>query len=234
MPNGVAGFYDAPYGVARRRGWLRSLRNGSELVIAGSRGVDVVVVGGGAAGCVVAARLAESESRSVLLLEAGPDRRADTPKEIRDGWSITRDFDWGFVSEPDARGAVQSLWRNKLVGGHRVHGVRPTASSPRSYRRGAVSGGRDLDVRAGRRRNAGELRCRGRAHRAYEADRAARQTTPRPAIRWLSPKPQAQHRTRLNGGSSQRQAWGAHPRIGPASAAWRAFRRWEARTRHAR
>jgi choline dehydrogenase len=38
--------------------------------------VDVVVVGGGAAGCVVAARLAESASRAVLLLEAGPDLRA--------------------------------------------------------------------------------------------------------------------------------------------------------------
>ena len=44
---------------------------------------DVVVVGGGAAGCVVAARLAESGSHSVLLLEAGPDRRADTPSELR-------------------------------------------------------------------------------------------------------------------------------------------------------
>jgi choline dehydrogenase-like flavoprotein len=29
---------------------------------------DVVVVGGGSAGCVLAARLAESASRSVLLL----------------------------------------------------------------------------------------------------------------------------------------------------------------------
>src|SRR5947208_2647570 len=35
-----------------------------------SEAFDVVVVGGGAAGCVVAARLAESGSRSVLLLEA--------------------------------------------------------------------------------------------------------------------------------------------------------------------
>ncbi len=35
---------------------------------------DVVIVGGGAAGCVVAARLAEQASRSVLLVEAGPDR----------------------------------------------------------------------------------------------------------------------------------------------------------------
>jgi choline dehydrogenase len=78
---------------------------------------DVVVIGGGAAGCVVAARLAESRSRSVLLLEAGPDRRQDTPPEIRDGWHITREFDWGCASEPDPRGAVQNLWRNRLLGG---------------------------------------------------------------------------------------------------------------------
>jgi choline dehydrogenase len=34
---------------------------------------DVVIVGGGAAGCVLAARLAANENTSVLLLEAGPD-----------------------------------------------------------------------------------------------------------------------------------------------------------------
>lgn len=65
----------------------------------------------------MAARLAESANRSVLLLEAGPDRRADTPERIRDGWSITRDFDWGYTSEPNARGVVRNVWRNKLLGG---------------------------------------------------------------------------------------------------------------------
>lgn len=78
---------------------------------------DVVVVGGGAAGCVVAARLSESGSRSVLLLEAGPDLRANLPELVRDGWHMTREFDWGYVSEPDELGGVQNLRRVKLLGG---------------------------------------------------------------------------------------------------------------------
>jgi choline dehydrogenase len=80
-------------------------------------GFDVVVVGAGAAGCVVAARLAESGSRSVLLLEAGPDLRADLPEEVRDGWHMTRAFDWGYASEPKEFGDVQQLRRVKLLGG---------------------------------------------------------------------------------------------------------------------
>lgn len=78
---------------------------------------DVVIVGGGTAGCVVAARLSESGSRSVLLLEAGPDLRRSLPGEFRDGWRLAREFDWGYASEPDARGAIEDLRRGKLLGG---------------------------------------------------------------------------------------------------------------------
>src|SRR6266853_4685483 len=78
---------------------------------------DVAVVGGGAAGCVVAGRLAETGSRSVVLLEAGPDRREDPPVDVRDGWSMTSEFDWGYVSEPDMLGVVRKVRRVKLLGG---------------------------------------------------------------------------------------------------------------------
>jgi choline dehydrogenase-like flavoprotein len=54
------------------------------------RAADVVIVGAGAAGAVVAARISEAGADSVLLVEAGPDyRSADTPPAVR-GTDIAR------------------------------------------------------------------------------------------------------------------------------------------------
>lgn len=78
--------------------------------------IDVIVVGGGAAGCVVARRLADA-GRSVLLLEAGPDRRAEPPPGFRDGWGLPQEFEWGYMSEPMPSGEQQRAWRIKLLGG---------------------------------------------------------------------------------------------------------------------
>jgi choline dehydrogenase len=82
---------------------------------AGTRPFDIVVVGGGAAGCVVAARIAGKSDASVLLLEAGPVD--DMPPEFHDGWRLSQGFDWGYASEPDARGVTEPLRRIRHLGG---------------------------------------------------------------------------------------------------------------------
>ena len=83
---------------------------------------DVVIVGAGAAGCVVARRVADAIDGSVVLLEAGPDLGHDVSAPLRDGWSNPTggewSTDWGYASEPDAGVAAGTpLRRGRLLGG---------------------------------------------------------------------------------------------------------------------
>ncbi len=81
---------------------------------------DYVIVGGGTAGCVLAARLSEDPDVSVMLLEAGPEGRA---LEIRIPAAFTKLFrssvDWGYDTAPqrglDGREVV--FPRGKVLGG---------------------------------------------------------------------------------------------------------------------
>jgi choline dehydrogenase len=81
---------------------------------------DVVIVGGGSAGCVAASRLSSDGRRhSVLLIEAGPDYVGvgQLPPDVADGSAPTTAHDWGFVSEPDELGRSIGLPRGRLMGG---------------------------------------------------------------------------------------------------------------------
>ena len=82
-----------------------------------AEGFDLAIVGGGAAGCVLARRFAESSGRRVILIEAGPDLRGASPPELHDGWTLPKPPDWGYATEPDAAGATEKLRRGRLLGG---------------------------------------------------------------------------------------------------------------------
>jgi 4-pyridoxate dehydrogenase len=82
---------------------------------------DYVVVGGGSAGCVLAARLSEDRDTRVLLLEAG-ERDRHPYIQIPLGVGQIRQkglFDWGYVSEPQPElgGRCIELKRGKVLGG---------------------------------------------------------------------------------------------------------------------
>lgn len=80
---------------------------------------DVVIVGGGSAGCVLANRLSADPERSVLVIEAGPDYRsaAELPEDIAGAAYAPQTHDWGYTAVPDEFGNAVAVPRGKVIGG---------------------------------------------------------------------------------------------------------------------
>ncbi|MBX7467212.1 GMC family oxidoreductase N-terminal domain-containing protein [Streptomyces sp. MAG02] len=85
---------------------------------------DYVVVGGGTAGCVVAARLSEDPSVTVCLLEAGPSDVGDDNVLRLERWMglLESGYDWDYPVEPQAHGnSFMRHARARVLGGCSSH-----------------------------------------------------------------------------------------------------------------
>jgi choline dehydrogenase len=85
------------------------------------RSYDVLVLGGGAAGCALAARLSENPDRSVCLVEAGPDYghydEGLWPEDLLDArWLALDSHRWERDDEED-----RSQIRARVLGGCSAH-----------------------------------------------------------------------------------------------------------------
>lgn len=98
--------------------------------------VDYLIVGGGSAGCVLAARLSEDPTTSVLLLEAGP-RDTHPLHHVPAGYFVLgRRYTWGYYSTPQQHACNRSveLPQGRMLGGSSsVNAMVMVRGVPRDY-----------------------------------------------------------------------------------------------------
>jgi choline dehydrogenase len=109
---------------------------------------DVVIVGGGSAGCVLANRLSADRSTRVLVLEAGrPDYRFDVLVHMPAALMLpigNRFYDWKYKSEPEPHMGGRRVYhaRGKLLGGSSsINGMIFQRGNPLDFARWAADPG---------------------------------------------------------------------------------------------
>src|SRR5438445_8885791 len=112
-----------------------------------TEGFDVVIVGAGSSGCVVAHRLVQDTDARVLLIEAGgPDslpaiHNTDVPSTVS-LWGEPS-INWGYVTEPqaDLNGRTLPVARGKVWGGcSSINAMLYARGNPRDYDAWAEAG----------------------------------------------------------------------------------------------